>query len=274
MMGLLKSDFRKLMRTKSLWVCCVIAVALGVAMAFLYHYFWEERGRSIAMTYALMQRFGMKTDSLDTAMASMPKNNLWAFINVFLSDSSIWLLGAICLCAFASSEFSMGTFKNTIARGVSRGKIYVSKFLAAFAEIMIVAVVYTAAGGITAWFLVEHSTDFSAGEMALMVGTYVLLLAATASLYLMLSVVFRKTGLAVAVAIVAPTLVMTLVNLIGMTKPDLSEQLSLYVLMETYLLVQPNVQSGEWYLCPLIALGYAILSYVIGCLAFRFAEIK
>ena len=271
--GLLKADLKKLSKSKCFIVCLVIAAVLGAAMAMLYNYIWEQSGKNIAMSYALMEYYGFSTDMLDEALSSLPKRNLWSYVNIFFSDSSIWILAAICVCTYISAEYSAGTFKNTIARGCKRMNIYFSKLIVAVIEIMSVALVYVGAGSLTALFFVDINSDFSAGNMILMVVTYILLMIATVSVYMMLSVIFRKTGIAVAVSIAAPLILATLLNLVTMANESLAN-LSRFLLMSTYVEVESLFRSGEGYIAVSVALAYMVVSTVIGCLIFSRSEVK
>ena len=129
MSGLIAAEFKRLLRNKSTLVCMIIAAVLGIAVALLYRYFWIERGNNIAISYQLMELYGLDTNVLDEAFSVVPKLDIWSFISAFLSDEFKWILSSICVCSLMTSEFSSGTIKNTVSRGFSRTAIYISKLI-------------------------------------------------------------------------------------------------------------------------------------------------
>ncbi|MBR2176184.1 MAG: ABC transporter permease subunit [Clostridia bacterium] len=273
MIGLIKADFRKMSKSRSLIICMIIAAALGIGMALLYNYFWQEKGTSIAFTYNLMELYGIDTAMLDDAFSTIPKQNLWAFVNSFFSDEIKWILSAICISSFMASEYSMGTFKNTVSRGFSKEKIYFSKMVVCAAEAFLVTAAYVGAGAVTSLFFVETETDASLQEIALTMITYILLLIAMAALFEMLGVLFRSTGIAVAVAIAGPLLIVSIFNLLMSADPSVSAYLR-YFLMQTFITVNDSVKDGEGFAALLTALAYFAVSTVTGCVVFKKSEIK
>ena len=198
--GLIKTQLKLLSKSKSLIVCMIIAVALGITMTLIYNYFWEQRGDKIAMSYALMRQYGMNTELLDTALDSIPQNNLWSYVNIFFSDGGIWLISCCCGCAFLSSEYNMGTLKNPVSRGCKRWKVYFTKLLAGIIDVFLVALAYVGSGTITAAFVVKNNGTAGAGDIIVVMICYILLLIAMASFFMLLTVLFHRTGFSAAAA--------------------------------------------------------------------------
>lgn len=273
MLGLIRAEFRRLAKSRSLIVCTIIAIGFGVAMALIYNYFLEEQGKNIALSYAYMERFGMDTSALDTALESVPRDNLWSYINVFFSDSAIWLISSACACTFLSTEYEMGTLKNSVSRGGKRWKIYFSKLISGLADVLIISVAYVGAGGITASFLVNGESTVAAGDIALILLTYFLLLAALTGFYLMLTVIFRKGGFSVAAALAGPMLISTVLGIVTSLNENIAE-ISRYILIQTFMTVESAVLSGEAYIPIITALAYIAVTSVIGCTVFSRSEVK
>ena len=271
--GMIRADFKKMFRRKSLYICMFIAAALGVGMAMLYNYFWQERGNRIAMTYGIMEMYGMDTSVLDEAFSTIPKQNLWAFVNSFLTDEVKWIMSSICICSLVASEFAAGTFKNLVARGFSREKIYFSKLISCFAEALLVTVAYVGAGAITSLFNTTSPTEAPASEIVLTLAVYLLLLAAMTSLFMCLCVLFKSTGLAVAAAIAGPVLILTVFNLVVMANPDAGVYMQ-YFLMQTFITVNERVKEGEILTPLLTGGGYLAVTLLTGCIVFRKSELK
>lgn len=272
MSGLISAEFKRLRKSRSLVVCIILAAALGVGFALLYKFFWDEN-KNISMTYAMMQTYGMDTEVLDEALKMIPKKNLWSYINVFLSDSMIWMLSSVCACIFIASEYDIGTLKNSVSRGCEKWKIYFSKYICGVAIILIIAAVYTAAGAITSVFYAKEKAEISAGNIVLCIMIYLLLFAALAAFYLMLAVIFKRSGLTVAVAIVAPMLFSALMNTVSMVNKDLGN-ISRYMLVESFTYVQSSVLEGKAYIPVLTAACYIAVSFIIGYTVFRKSEVK
>ncbi len=271
--GLLRADFRQLWKSRSLYVCMGIAAVLGVSMSLLYDYFWQERGQNIALWYAMMDQYGMKTDMLDEALSQIPTQNLLSYINVFLSDGAIWLIGAPCICAFCASEFRAGTYKNSVARGISKGMLFCSKLIVSVVELMILAAVYVLAGSLAAISHVSLESELEAGSIVFLVVIYLLLIVASASVFVMLTMLFKRSGFAVAAAIAAPMLIASLIQIAAMASPDLTE-LSKFVLMNTFVTVYRSVGSGEGLTELLTAIGYIAVSSILGGVVFCKSEVR
>lgn len=273
MPGLIRAELKRLSKSRSLIVCIVISILLGISMTLLYNYFWEQKGDKIAMSYALMRQYGLNTELLDSALSSLPENNFWSYTNIFFTDGGIWLISAACVCAFLSSEYTMGTLKNSIARGCKKTQVYFSKLISGIINTLIVTLAYVGSGALTAVFIVDKSTKVTGGQIALIILTYLLLLSAMASFFLMLCVIFRRTGFAAAAAIAAPMLISSLLNIITSINEN-AASFSKYLLMESFISVQPMVISGQWYIPMLTAVAYIVLTTIFGLIIFNKSEIK
>ncbi len=273
MTGLFKAEMKRLTKSRSLIVCIIIAVILGITVAMLYNYFWEQKGGRIAASYALMEQFNMDTEILDTALSSIPEHNIWSFVNIFFTDGTIWILSAICTCSFLASEYHTGTLKISISRGCKREHILFAKFLSGFISVLIVALAYVGSGSLAACFMVELRSELSFTQMSVILLMYFLLIAASAAVFLMLTVIFQKSGFAVAVIIAFPMIFSLLINLASMVFENASS-LSRFLLSSAFMTVQQSVLAGETYITALTALGYIILSAIISIAVFNRSEIK
>ena len=274
MVGMFRADLRKLFHMKSFYVCLILAGVLGAVMSMLYQYFWQERGRSIALSYNYMRMVGMDTTILDTALESLPKNNLWSYINTFLSDGMLWYLGSVSLCAYFSAEFSEGTFRNAISRGCSRIKLFFSKFITGFMEILAIELVYECSGVIAAFPGVSRKPTIATEKIISILLCYILLIAAVTAFMLMLSAIFRRTGLSLAVGLVAPMILVSILGIITMSDPEGAAMASRFVLMQTFVNVQEYELSGDGLLTWLIGGGYLLFSAAVGAAVFRLSEIR
>lgn len=271
--GIIRADLKKLFKSKSLYVCMFISVVLGISMSLLYNYFWQERGQNIALWYALMDQYGMKTDVLDEALSQIPSQNLLSYINIFLSDGALWLIGAPCICAYCAAEYNAGTYKNTVSRGCGKIKLFCSKVIAAVVEMLLISMVYVLSGTLTAISHVDFKTDLDVGGIIFLSFIYILLIIASASVFVMLTVIFRRSGFAVAAAIAAPMLIGSLLQIASMGNPDLAN-LSGFVLMNTFVTVFRSVSDGGGLTELFTALGYIAASLFVGGVIFERSEVR
>ena len=271
--GLIKTQLKLLSKSRSLIVCMVIAIALGITMTLIYNYFWEQRGDKIAMSYALMRQYGMNTQLLDTALSSIPRNNLWSYINIFFSDGAIWLISCCCASSFLSCEYTMGTLKNPVSRGCGRRQIYLAKYIAGIIDVFLIALSYVGAGTVTALFVVQRTASVGAGDIVLIIICYILLLAAMAAFFMLLTVLFHRTGFSAAAAIAGPMLISSLLNVIAAVNESASS-LSRYLLMESFITVEQSVLNGEAYITIITAAAYIIICSTAGYIIFNRSEIK
>ena len=274
MSGLIAAEFKRLLRNKSTLVCMIIATVLGIAVALLYRYFWIERGNNIAISYQLMELYGLDTNVLDEAFSVVPKLDIWSFISAFLSDEFKWILSSICVCSLMTSEFSSGTIKNTVSRGFSRTAIYISKLITAVIQVFAVTICYVGAGAVTALFFVRDSVSAKPQDIILCIVTNILLLIATAAVFVMLCVIFRRSGMSVAAAIAAPFLLVSLLGILSMALPDGSPLYSRFVLMETFATVERYIRAGEGWVALVTGGAYLLISSVTGIIIFRKCDIK
>ena len=174
MSGLLKSDFYKLSKMKSFPICLLIALALAVGSIFMLDY--------------TAQFVDMGTYNASNTMLS-----------TFAGDSKIFI--AIVVSIFAASEFGFGTIKNIASRGFSRIGIYFSKLIGACVIALVIQLVYSVAYTGTAaimWGFGEVSASFWP-ETLKIIGLEILLTLAYTSVFVMVSMLIRQSGAAIAI---------------------------------------------------------------------------
>lgn len=273
MRGLISADFKKLFRGKTLIVCMIIAVIFGAFMAAIYNYAWVENKENITMVRQLLEGMGMDEKTVETSLMSIPQDNLFSYANTLLSDGSIIYFAAVCVCVFVASEYVMGTFKNTVSRGFSRLKIYSSKLIAAIVSVIAVSLAYVLGGCLMCLTFVSGKSETPIGQIFEMLGIYLVLMAALAAFYTMLSIIFDRTGISIAAAIVLPIFVSTIINVASMANEKIND-IQNYLLVNMFMYVKVNCADGKGWIMLLVALGYLIVTSVIGFLVFSRKEIK
>lgn len=141
MINLIKSDFYKILRTKSFYICGALAAifaALGVIMMEI----------STKMQYSM---YGLED------MYVSPYTGMYSLVTG-LSNATLFI--TIIVSMFIPSEFKFGTIKNIASRGVSRTNIYLSKLVIT----VFVSVAYTllcAVAAFTAGCFIAGVGEFS-----------------------------------------------------------------------------------------------------------------
>lgn len=271
--SLIKSDFMKLKKSRSLIICCIVAVCLGAVMALLYVNAWNTMGENIENARELMMQMGIDGETIDSAFSVLPEPYFWSYANIMLSDGSIPTFAAICAGVFIASEYSMGTIKNTISRGFSRTKIYVSKLMVSCVTIIILGIAYVVGTMAVCAIFVRGGSEISAVQMLLSVLSYIFLFAAMASVYLMIAVIMKKTGVAIAVSIVIPAVISSVITIITYSNNEFS-QVAKYWLFNTPSFVEKMCIDGQAYIPLLISVFYFAVSTAVGLTVFKRQEIK
>lgn len=175
MSGLLKSDFYKLSKMKSFPICLLIVVALTVGSVFIQDYSAQFLGEGIVY------------------------NGSNQLLSTFAGDCKIFI--AIVVSIFAASEFGFGTIKNTASRGFSRISIYFSKLVVSCFIALMIQLVYSIAYTGTAtilWGFGEVSASYWP-ETLKIVGLEFLLTFAYTAVFVMVAMLIRQSGGAIAI---------------------------------------------------------------------------
>lgn len=187
MKNLLKFEFHKLVRQKSFYICTVVMLALAF-VSLLITKTWAENDPENARELSG-----------------------GAMMLTAVSSSSFTLLSGIFIALFACNDYDGQTIKNVYARGFSKGKVYFAKLLATFAAVVsmfAVTLIFSCAAGN---FLFGNEST-SGNYVGLIVGQLVLCLAYAAFVFAV-SLVIKKTGASVALAVLGTSLVGTVLNL-------------------------------------------------------------
>ncbi|MDD6488349.1 MAG: ABC transporter permease subunit [Clostridia bacterium] len=266
--GLIKADFKKLFKGKTLLVCSIIAVCFGALMIYIMNMSINMIESQLGMMSSIM---GGEDAILE--LSGIPQRNVWSMVNYLFTDSDVGILTAICICVFITSEYSMGTFKNSVSRGFSRTQIYISKFIVSVVSSLIIVSLFVIGGIIVAFISMPTNTDVSLWQMILMIFTYLILAVASASMYLMFAMLFRKTGVSVATSICIVVFVSSIFQVLGVFVENFSNY-SRFWILNTFTIVEKSCLDGEIYIPLLIGLGYIVVTGAIGLMVFRKRDIK
>lgn len=195
MIGLLRSDFYKLFRTKAFYICGILAAALAALDVIMVNSTMDPGMQAYA---SLMGYSG--TYALARGIVQV---NLFA---------------AIMISMFIPNEFSFGTIKNIASRGISRANIYLSKVIAG-AVITIIYTVVCAAVSFTAGSIMWGTGELTRAiylDISRMLGLFLLAEISLQCIFVMIGFFVRRTGGTVAtnlgIIMIVPTLISLFIN--------------------------------------------------------------
>lgn len=271
--GLIKSDFKKLFRNKSLIICSIIAFIFAGISVFSMYMSYEMLLKSNEMLTAddagMMAALGME----DLIEEFMKGNNTMSIINTLISDSSIYIFIAIAVCVFVGSEYTMGTLKNTVSRGFSRNQIYLSKVITVSVASFILTSVYVLGIIISAFIFAENSDNFNIMQTVVEFLVYTLLTEALAMMFLMIATVLQRTGISIAVCIAVPTLVNLIITMFAAVSDKIIDYIRFW-LPSTFTLISTSYTDNTLFIPIVVALVYIALTYFAGSLVFSKKDIK
>lgn len=270
---LLKADFLKLWRSRSFRVGLVFSLLLGAVMEILYYYAWQSLNANMEQTKEMINNMGAYANTVTEALAMLPKTNLWEYVNIALSDLNVLFIAAVMVSIFVGSEYTMGTLKNAVSRGYSRSMLYGSKLMVSAAATVWVVLVYVLGGLVPGMVMFGFSGELSAGTILLILAAYLVQFLAAVSFYMMLTVLCRRTGYAVAFSMIVPLLMSALINVVKIGNKDF-DRAARFWLFECIGQTQTLCTEGSAFLPFAVALIYLVLCTAVGLLVFRRQEIK
>ena len=260
MSNLLKSDFYRLFRSRTFYICTFIASLMMFAVAFLEKWSDEMLAKAQKIEQTLSFRNGVEL-------------GLEAFSG---GDATIFI--AILTAVFVTSEFVHGTMKNAVSKGFSKIQIYLSKVItmtvATFILIFCMFVFGTISGTMVSGNFGDSSSTF-VWQALRMVGIELLLQTALTSLFVMIAMVVRNNGGTIAINFIAVISFgpMIYVLLDYIFKPENS--LSNYGLQNNiFSFSNALAKSGDEILRSiLVGVAYLVVTTFIGMSAFKKSDI-
>ena len=272
--SLVKSDFIKLRKSSTFWVCIVISLLMGALMAVLYYIVWVNIGSTIKEQAELMKWMGVESGTFEEALAVFPEPNVFEYANALLCDTNVLYIGAIIIGVFVGSEYSMGTVRNTVSRGIHRSQLIFSKLIVSSVSMFCVVASYVAGGSVASVIMFGFSTDLGKKKMLLVLSAYFCLYIAASVFYVMVAVLSKKTSRAIAISIVFPVIIETIIGMITVISAKDVGRFSRLWLFRTFVTTESMCLNGEFYVPFAVAAVYTLLCGMISVEAFRHQEIK
>ena len=184
MVNLLKSDFYRLLKSKSLYICAAVG-------AFL-------------MMISLIAVKLLST--MPEVSDEMPFPGALDFGHVIFTGADVHLLMAIFISIFVTAEFVHGTMKNTISKGYSRTLVYLSKIITStVASYFIMLVMFIVS--VATYMVIYGELGSLSGKEILIIFIELLLHTALASVFVLIAMVVRNNGGTIAINIICITLI-------------------------------------------------------------------
>lgn len=280
MQNLLKSDFYKLFKMKSLYVCAIIAAAMAAISMFL-------DSQLNNMMQSMPDTIGMMIIESQTV-------TLKSILPTMISPlSDYFILVIIGVCLFITIEYNAGTLKNIAARGFKREYIFLSKLIVCIVEAFIITLCFAVSCVIFGlMFLpIGNFGDGYFAELFTIYGVDVLILIGYVSLIAMITYLIRTNGGTIAITLCAHYLAPIIISMINAitimndtSNSDLRKMVSYtnnqYGQIAYYWIgtlggtVSESYHNGTIYIPILVALAYIVVSGAIGMLVFKKRDIK
>lgn len=247
MINLLRFEFRKLLKQKSFYIC----TAIMLVMSYL--------GLLLEKTILSSMELGFSVLSAKSALLGA------------VSTSNFTMLCGIFIALFVCTDYQQQTIKNVYARGFSRDNVYVAKFIVCVASTVVMF-------GITLLFNYVAGTvmfDGTAekGNYAGLIAGQLLYCLAYSAFVFALSLIIKKVGVSIALAILGPSLI-TIVLKLG----DAFLKIEKFDIYSYWLdgiledLTSLATDTKRLVVCVVLSLVYAVIFFTVGFLINRKQE--
>ena len=187
MIKLLKFEWRKLWRQKSLYIC--FGIGLLISMLFII------LGKVLDVRFGV--GFGTAAGSL---LVMLPKSGFMSLLGVYLA-------------LFVCSDFSQHTIKNIYARGYSRSAVYFAKYLISLGVAVAMALLYYIFSFFFTLMLGAGVGSLSGAQWGAL-ALQLWILVGIHALYFGIAMMIGKTGGSVAINAIGISLVFSMIGLL------------------------------------------------------------
>lgn len=240
MKNILKFEFHKLFRQKSFYICSAIMVVFAVLGIMI-------------------------TKSIAENNPEMITGNLSGLSSILtaITSANFIMISGIFIALFVCTDYDNQTIKNIYSRGFSKAKVYISKLIVCLCAVVVMFVITL--GVSYAYGNSAFGTNADAGNyLGLFLGQIVLVLAYSAFVFA-ISSIFRKIGVSIALAILGPSLINTVLNLLdSMLKTDKIKLSSYWLDNFTNDLTTLATSTERIIVCAILCAVYAVIFISVG----------
>ena len=265
MINLLVSDFYKLKKNKAFLICVILCIVIGALMVPAYE----------ANLQADLKYESTDHDYVEALEISLQTSAVWA-LKKFLPFNYNALLIGIFIAVFITSEFTYGTVKNTLSRGVERSKIFLSKFLVCSAAALLMQILFIlmlVISGSIVWGYDTHSISSFSGVIRVVLTQLLAILSFTA-LFTFISTAIRAYGGAIAIIILYTTVISTVLTAFSLIFGFRESTRDYWLGGVIYKLAAVTPLPGDVSHGITVVLIWGILSLVIGIILFKKMDVK
>jgi len=256
MVSLLKADFFRLFKSKSLYICTLVWAGIFALECLLL---------DLSYKVTASQGFDMSYPIPDALSYG---------ISAFMGSSTII---AIFVAIFAVSEFSQGTMKNLVSKGFSKAHIFLSKLIVLTVAAYFIVFVTFIAGTVCAWSFTKEFGSLS-GEFGKYlwrtIGIELYLIIALTALFLMVSMSIKNMAASIAINILGLSfgrILFSLLEYLVETKIRFTD----YSLTNNIAFFSNQQATGGDYIRALIVGAvYLIISVAVGIFIFKKSDVK
>lgn len=239
MKELLKFEFHKLWKQKSFYICLIVMIAL----AFI--------GIVLSKELASHPQLEIALPTLESVLLSC------------VSTSSFTLIAGIFTALFICTDFDQMTIKNIYSRGFSKGAVYLAKYFVSIIGTIVLFLAMLLATFIAGQMLL-NGKEISSQVITLLLGQFAYCLAVISFVFV-ISILVKKTGVSIALAILGPSLIGTVFSLADSLLKLESFKMNDYWL-ESFIkdLSIASVSSSRMTICILFSIIYLVMFTGIG----------
>lgn len=259
MSRLLKSDFYRLFRSKSFYICGFISVflfLLNLTIAYLTNKMLADNNEINSF---------LAKDGISYGLGAFGNGNLQMILGIITA-------------IFITSEFTHGTMKNVVSKGFSRIQIYFSKLITMIFAVYIMIFATFVTGMIGAIIVTGKVGDFSADNMIHMtkiIGVELILNMALASFLVFIAMVIRNLGGAIAINILGVMSFLPLIFYLLEIAVKNKVKFSYVELLNNIAAYLPLGTIPDNYLrSVIVAIVYFGVTTALGLLAFTKSDVK
>ena len=240
MKNILKFEFHKLFRQKSFYICSVIMIIFSILGILITKSLVENNPEQFTGTLSGL-------NSILTAITS----------------ANFVMISGIFIAIFVCTDYDNQTIKNIYSRGFSKTKVYVSKLIVCLCSVIIMFAITLGVSYI--YGASTFGNELGNGNyLALILGQIPLVIAYSTFVFA-ISSIFRKVGTSIALAILGPSLINTVLNLLdSMLKSDKFKLSSYWLDSFTTDLTALTTSTTRIIVCVVCSIIYAVSFVVLG----------
>lgn len=261
MARLLRSDFYRLFKSKSFYICTAVAFSL------------------FCLSLLMVELVYHMSDSNKTMYANaIPKDGLSYGLSAFTDGSDAKMIIGIVIAIFVAAEFTHGTMKNVVSKGFSKIQIYLSKLITMIAAACIMLFVTSFVGTVFASIAtgkVGHFSGDFVSQIFKTLGIEILLYAALVSLYVLVAMLVRNMGGAIAINIIVISMFAPIIFQLGDVISKNKIKFTNYSLINNITFYGIETAKGSDYLrSVIVALVFLAVTIALGMFAFVKSDVK